>query len=78
MDIFNVLRKAKHYRVKLIVGVSTDEVVIKNNNKKPIIPFNERIEIVKAIKCADYAYPQEDYSIEYKIKCAQELKKRLK
>lgn len=69
----NVLRNAKKYCDKLIVGVSTDEVVIKNKNKKPIIPFNERIEIVKAIKYVDDAYPQEDYSIEYKIKRAKEL-----
>lgn len=69
----NILKNAKKYCDKLIVGVSTDEVVIKNKNKKPTIPFNERIEIVKAIKYVDEVIPQEDYSIEYKIKRIKEL-----
>lgn len=69
----NVLKNAKQYCEKLIVGVSTDEVVQKNKNKTPVIPFNDRIEIVKAIKYVDEAYAQEDYSIEYKIKRIKEL-----
>ena len=69
----NVLRNAKQYCEKLIVGVSTDEVVQKNKNKTPVIPFNERIEIVKAIRYVDEAYAQEDYSAEYKIKRIKEL-----
>lgn len=69
----NVLKNAKQYCEKLIVGVSTDEVVKKNKNKTPVIPFNDRIEIVKAIKYVDEAYAQEDYSIEYKIKRIKEL-----
>lgn len=69
----NVLKNAKKYCDYLIVGVSTDEVVIKNKNKTPVIPFNERIEIVKAIKYVDEAVAQEDYSIEYKIKRIKEL-----
>ena len=63
----NVLRNAKANCDYLIVGVSTDEVVEKNKNKKPIIPFNNRIEIVKAIRYVDEAIPQERYDIEGKI-----------
>lgn len=70
----NVLKNAKEYCDYLIVGVSTDDVVIKNKNKKPVIPFEERIEIVKAIKYVDQVVPQEDYSIEYKIKRIKGLK----
>ena len=69
----NVLRNAKKHCDYLIVGVSTDEVVIKNKNKTPVIPFEDRIAIVKAIKYVDEAVPQEDYSIEYKIKRIKEL-----
>ena len=54
-------------------GCFTDEVVIKNKNKTPVIPFKDRIEIVKAIKYVDEAVPQEDYSIEYKIERIKEL-----
>ena len=70
----NILKNAKKHCDKLIVGVSTDEVVIKNKKKTPIIPFNDRVSIVEAIKYVDKVVPQEDYSIEYKIKRIQELK----
>ena len=54
----NILRKAKEQCAYLIVGVSTDELVETYKHKKPIIPFNERIEIVKAIKYVDEVVPQ--------------------
>lgn len=54
----NVLRNAKAYCDHLIVGVSTDEVVESYKNKKPIIPFVERMAIVGAIKYVDEVVPQ--------------------
>jgi len=42
---------------KLIVGVSTDELVT-SKGKKAIVPFEERIEIVQAIRYVDSAIPQ--------------------
>lgn len=54
----NILRRAKEQCDYLIVGVSTDELVKKDKNKTPIIPFNERFEIVKAIKYVDEVVPQ--------------------
>jgi choline-phosphate cytidylyltransferase/glycerol-3-phosphate cytidylyltransferase len=41
----------------LIVGVSTDELV-KSYKAAPIIPFNERILIVEALKAPDLVIPQ--------------------
>ena len=41
----------------LIVGVSTDELVASYKNP-PIIPFEERIAIIKALKCPDIVIPQ--------------------
>lgn len=63
----NVIRSAKEKCDFLIVGVSTDEVVEQNKNKKPIIPFAERVAIVEAIKYVDKVIPQTRYDIEGKI-----------
>lgn len=49
----NLLNNAKERCEKLIVGVSTDEVVEKYKHKKPIIPLHERMAIVQALKCVD-------------------------
>lgn len=54
----NVLKNAKKECDYLIVGVTTDEEVENVKNKKPIIPFEERIEIVKAIRYVDEVVPE--------------------
>ncbi|MCR4643259.1 MAG: adenylyltransferase/cytidyltransferase family protein [Lachnospiraceae bacterium] len=54
----NILRRAREQCETLIVGVSTDELVREYKHKSPIIPFDERIEIVKAIRYADIVVPQ--------------------
>lgn len=53
----NLLRNAKSVCDKLIVGVTVDELV-SYKFKKAVIPFNERIEIVRNIKYVDAAIPQ--------------------
>ncbi len=56
----NILRRAKEQCDYLIVGVSTDQLVEKDKNKTPIIPFENRCAIVEAIKYVDQVVPQED------------------
>lgn len=56
----NILKRAKEQCDYLIVGVSTDELVLRDKNKTPIIPFHERMEIVKAIRYVDQVVPQPD------------------
>ena len=41
----------------LIVGVSTDELV-SSYKERPIIPFNERLQIIEALKTPDIVIPQ--------------------
>lgn len=70
----NVIKNAKERCDYLIVGVSTDEVVEQNKNKRPIIPFNERAAIVEAIKYVDKVIPQVRYDIEGKIQIVKDNK----
>ncbi len=62
-DMFHVghlriLERAKAHCDRLIVGVSTDELVQSYKNKRPIIPQADRMEIVRAIRHVDEVIPQ--------------------
>lgn len=54
----NILKRAKEMCDYLIVGVSTDELVWKYKNKKPVIPYVERVAIVEAIRYVDKVVAQ--------------------
>lgn len=61
-DLFHIghlimLKNAKAMCDKLIVGVTVDELVM-YKHKKAVIPFEERIEIVRGIEYVDVAIPQ--------------------
>lgn len=55
----NMLKNAKAMCDKLVVGVTTDELVL-YKNKKAVIPFDERMEIVRNIRYVDAVVPQEN------------------
>tara|TARA_B100001093_G_scaffold33531_1_gene29055 strand:+ start:449 stop:904 length:456 start_codon:yes stop_codon:yes gene_type:complete len=62
-DLFHIghlkiLEQAKSLCEKLVVGVTTDELVL-YKYKQSVIPFEERIKIVESLKCVDSAIPQE-------------------
>ena len=46
---------------KLIVGILTDEAVMEKK-PKPILSFEERMDLASAIKYVDVVVPQETYS----------------
>ena len=56
----NILQRAKEQCDYLIVGVSTDELVQHEKRKTPVIPYDERAAIVKAIRYVDQVVPQVD------------------
>jgi len=64
-DIFhqghlNILQKTKALCDHLIVGVSTDELILKEKGRLPVIPFEERITIIESNKYVDEVIPQVD------------------
>ena len=63
-DLFHIghlkcLQQAKALGDYLIVGVLTDEAV-ETYKRLPIVPFEERIEVIKNIKCVDEAVKQSE------------------
>ena len=66
----NLLKNAKGLCDKLIVGVTVDELV-SYKHKRAIIPFEDRLEIVRSIKYVDAAIPQEEID---KFKAWEKLK----
>ncbi|MFG6394855.1 MAG: adenylyltransferase/cytidyltransferase family protein [Lachnospiraceae bacterium] len=55
----NLLKNAKGMCDRLVVGVTVDELV-QYKDKNPMIPFEDRIEIVRSCKYVDAAIPQYD------------------
>lgn len=65
----NLLKNARGLCDKLIVGVTTDDLVL-YKGKKAVIPFEDRIEIIRNIKFVDAAVPQSDMD---KIKMCKKI-----
>ncbi len=51
----NIFKRAKEQCDYLIVGVVTDEQIVKKKKTRPYIPFEERLEIVQACRYVDEA-----------------------
>lgn len=54
----NIIKRAKSQCDKLIVGVSTDELVAQYKHQITHIPYEDRIEIIRSIKYVDEAVAQ--------------------
>ncbi len=54
----NILEKSASLGDKLIVGVSSDELILEYKGMKPIIPFEQRFRIVSALACVTKAVKQ--------------------
>ena len=65
----NLLKNAKGMCDKLVVGVTVDELV-QYKGKQAMIPFEDRIEIVRSCKYVDAAVPQYDMD---KLKACKKL-----
>ena len=56
----NLLKRSKERCDYLIVGVTTDDLILKTKNKKPVIPYEERVQILQELKCVDKVVMQDD------------------
>ncbi len=54
----NLLTNIKQHCHHLVVGVSTDALTYNLKKKMPIIPFEERLEIVRSIRVVDEVVPE--------------------
>ena len=57
----NILKRARLECDHLIVGVTTDELCQSAKSQKPFIPFQERMDLVEAVKYVDEVVPQTSY-----------------
>lgn len=62
-DMFHVghlriLERARRKCDELVVGITTDELSLEVKSKAPIVPFEERREIVAALSCVGRVIPQ--------------------
>ena len=55
----NLLKNAKSMCDKLVVGVTTDDLSL-YKGKKPLVPYEDRIEIVRSIRFVDAVVPQDN------------------
>lgn len=56
----NILQRSKELCDYLIVGVSTDELILESKGRKPVIPYEERAKIISSIQYVDKVIPQVD------------------
>ncbi|MCU4156460.1 adenylyltransferase/cytidyltransferase family protein [Carboxylicivirga sp. A043] len=54
----NILKRSKELCNHLIVGVSTDELIMASKGRKPVIPYEERFRIISSVKYVDEVIPQ--------------------
>ncbi|WP_257183088.1 adenylyltransferase/cytidyltransferase family protein [Corynebacterium cystitidis] len=49
----NILRKARERCEHLVVGVATDESLVRMKGRPPVVPLAERIEIISSLRLVD-------------------------
>ena len=67
-DLFHIghvrlLKRAKAYGNRLVVGVSSDSLNVNKKKKDPIIPQQHRLEIIKEISVVDEVFLEESLDL---------------
>ena len=61
----NILKRARMLGDRLIVGISTDSFNLKKN-KKTVIPYDERAEIIRHLRFVDQVIPESCWEQKHK------------
>lgn len=56
----DIIRQSKEQCEHLIVSVGTDDFMIKRKKRKSVLSYEQRVEIVKAIRYVDEVVPETD------------------
>lgn len=64
-DLFHIghlklLERAKAQCDHLVVGVTSDQLASSRKGQNPFVPLDERLEIIRALRCVDQVVVQED------------------
>lgn len=57
----NILNRAKMHCDELVVGVTTDELASTKKGKPPVISYEERCDILRALRLVDHVVPQSTF-----------------
>ena len=68
----NLLRRAKEYGDYLIVALSTDEFNLREKNKKSYFTYEQRKQLLEAIRYVDLVIPEESW--DQKVREVKEFK----
>lgn len=64
-----LLEKCRELGDEVVVGVASDRVVASYKTNRPVIPLNQRTEMLEALRCVDSVRPY--YSLEYVSACKE-------
>ena len=65
----NILKRARKFGNKLIVGISSDALNFSKKNRFPVYPEEERKEIISSLSCVDEVFIEESLELkEFYIK----------
>ena len=56
----NAIKKAREIGDELIVGVNSDELVMKYKKRLPVIPYEQRAEVISSLKYVDKVIKQNE------------------
>ncbi len=64
-----LLEQCSEFGDVVVVGVASDDVVVSYKPNVPVIPLNQRLEMLEALRCVDRVRPY--YELEYVSACIE-------